>query len=62
MPSDRKVDRPVGAFDIHPDLLMCNRTGSQSAGHFADSGDRERPIRSIVNTGSGDHEHLLSLA
>jgi hypothetical protein len=28
----------------------------------ADSGDRERPIRSIVNTGSGDHEHLLSLA
>jgi hypothetical protein len=27
----------------------------------ADSGDRERPIRSIVNTDSGDHEHLRSL-
>jgi hypothetical protein len=28
----------------------------------AHSGDRERPIRSIVNTGSGDHERPVSLA
>jgi hypothetical protein len=29
---------------------------------IAYSGDRERPIRSIVNTGSGDHEHPIALA
>jgi len=29
---------------------------------FADSGDCERPIRSIVNTYSGDHEHPIALA
>jgi len=28
--------------------------------HVADSGDRERPIHSIMNTGSGDHERLLA--
>jgi hypothetical protein len=28
----------------------------------ADSGDCERSIRSIVNTESGDHEHLLAWA
>jgi hypothetical protein len=28
----------------------------------ADSGDLERLIRSIMNTGSGDHEHPLALA
>jgi multidrug resistance efflux pump len=28
----------------------------------AHSGDGERPIQLIVNTGSGDHEHLLALA
>jgi hypothetical protein len=28
----------------------------------ADSGDCERPIRSIVNTYSGDHEHPIALA
>jgi hypothetical protein len=28
----------------------------------AHSGDDERSIRSIVNTDSGDHEHLLALA
>jgi hypothetical protein len=28
----------------------------------ADSGDRERSIRSFVNTESGDHEHLLAWA
>ena len=28
----------------------------------ADSGDRERPIRSIMNTDSGDHEHPIALA
>jgi hypothetical protein len=26
------------------------------------SGHRERPIRSIVNTDSGDHEHPIALA
>jgi hypothetical protein len=26
----------------------------------AHSGDHERSIRSIMNTGSGDHEHLLA--
>jgi hypothetical protein len=29
---------------------------------LAHSGDRERPIRSIMNTDSGDHEHPLALA
>jgi hypothetical protein len=29
---------------------------------LADSGDRERPIRSIMNTDSGDHEHPIALA
>jgi hypothetical protein len=28
----------------------------------ADSGNRERSIRSIMNTGSGDHERLLAHA
>jgi hypothetical protein len=28
----------------------------------AHSGDPERSIRSIMNTGSGDHEHLLAVA
>jgi hypothetical protein len=28
----------------------------------AHSSDRERPIRSIMNTDSGDHEHPLALA
>jgi hypothetical protein len=28
----------------------------------AHSGDLERSIRSIMNTDSGDHEHLLALA
>jgi hypothetical protein len=30
--------------------------------HRAHSSDRERPIRSIMNTDSGDHEHPLALA
>jgi aspartate carbamoyltransferase catalytic subunit len=29
---------------------------------YAHSGDRERPIQLIVNTGSGDHEHPIALA
>ena len=29
---------------------------------LAHSGDLERSIRSIMNTDSGDHEHLLALA
>lgn len=29
---------------------------------IAHSSDRERPIRSIMNTDSGDHEHPLALA
>jgi hypothetical protein len=28
----------------------------------AHSGDRERSIRPIMNTDSGDHEHLLAVA
>jgi hypothetical protein len=28
----------------------------------AHSGDGEQPIRSIMNTDSGDHEHPLALA
>jgi hypothetical protein len=35
---------------------QASRTGR------ADSGDRERSIRSFVNTESGDHEHLLAWA
>jgi hypothetical protein len=31
-------------------------------GRTAHSGDPERSIRSIMNTGSGDHEHLLAVA
>jgi hypothetical protein len=31
-------------------------------GVSAHSGDLERSIRSIMNTDSGDHEHLLALA
>jgi hypothetical protein len=42
-------------------------TGLSSIGDFArrlpaHSSDRERPIRSIMNTDSGDHEHPLALA
>jgi aspartate carbamoyltransferase catalytic subunit len=46
---------------------MCNlyavAKGQQAIRELtAHSGDRERPIRSIVNTGSGDHEHPIALA
>jgi hypothetical protein len=31
-------------------------------GLFADSGDREQSVHSIMNTDSGDHEHLFAPA
>jgi len=34
----------------------------RSSSPVAHSGDLERLIRSIMNTGSGDHEHPLMLA
>jgi hypothetical protein len=32
------------------------------AGQSADSGDREQSVHSIMNTDSGDHEHLFAPA
>jgi hypothetical protein len=31
-------------------------------GKLADSGDREQSVHSIMNTDSGDHEHLFAPA
>jgi hypothetical protein len=41
-----------------PDLIAAQMAVAEPA----DSGDLERLIRSIMNTGSGDHEHPLALA
>jgi hypothetical protein len=46
--------------------LSCNAAAKRLASRYrvrsAYPGDRERPIQSIVNTGSGDHEHPIALA
>ena len=42
-------------------IRMTARQAGRSAPR-AHSGDLERSIRSIMNTGSGDHEHLGALA
>ena len=46
-------------------VSICRELGggsrSTGPGLGAHSGDLERPIRSIMNTESGDHEHLLAL-
>jgi hypothetical protein len=39
-----------------------NHANVRSTIQRADSGDRERSIRSIMNTCSGDHERLLASA
>jgi hypothetical protein len=46
------------------DLLvhMPTQLGVQIGQRLAHSSDRERPIRSIMNTDSGDHEHPLAVA
>jgi C4-dicarboxylate-specific signal transduction histidine kinase len=41
---------------------IAERTAELEQALGADSGNRERSIRSIMNTGSGDHERLLAHA
>ena len=50
-----RLPRRKQRLDVQPDLF-----GAWCV--LADSGDCERSIRSIVNTKSGDHEHLLAWA
>jgi hypothetical protein len=58
---DANADKhPLGAAGSSP--RARRRVLRQGLGDGADSGDRERSIRSFVNTESGDHEHLLAWA
>jgi hypothetical protein len=47
---------------LNEELQELLRSVLTHSGLPADSGDLERLIRSIMNTGSGDHEHPLALA
>jgi transposase len=57
-----QVAKPDSTIDHYPDACAGCGKSLTAATATADSGDRERPIRSIVNTGSGDHERPVSLA
>jgi hypothetical protein len=48
------ASRSDGRLRTHPHRHRISTTS-------ADSGDREHRFRSIMNTGSGDHEHRLGL-
>jgi hypothetical protein len=57
---DRNRRSPSTGMSVHDrlELVFTIRRNAQRA----DSGDREQSVHSIMNTDSGDHEHLFAPA